>query len=91
MEWLAREDPTTDGTVMTIPVHSLLVRYAVVVAYFAMGGPQWKDDCHFLTNTSVCDWHQEFRHDEDDDVYETSFGVHCDNDGVVTKLVLGTW
>ena len=67
LEWLAFDDP------MDLPIKEtnqtiLLERYAAVVMYYALDGPNWNDDHNFLSNTTICDWNN----------YETNFGLFCD-------------
>lgn len=58
LQWLAHGD----GLNIEIPTEPLLEfdeRYAMVVLYFSLDGPNWKQQLNFLSNTHICDWHEE--------------------------------
>lgn len=56
LEWLAFEDPI-DLSIKGANETTLLERYAAAVLYFSCDGGNWRGDLNFLSNKSVCEWH----------------------------------
>jgi hypothetical protein len=67
LQWLAHGDELN----MEIPTEPLLEfdeRYAMVVLYFSLDGPNWKQQLNFLSNTHICSWH--------DSLGDRGYGLH---------------
>jgi hypothetical protein len=63
--WLAMEDQATTTTFTTATAN----RYIVAAIYFADGGVKWYEQLQFLSNKSICLWHNS----------SSRLGVSCDN------------
>lgn len=58
LQWMAHGDEMK----MDVPTEPFLgfdERYAIVVLYFSLDGPNWKAQLNFLTNAHICDWRDE--------------------------------
>jgi len=78
-QWLAHGD----GLNLAVPSQldpQYSQRYAMVVLYFSLNGPQWTHQYNFLSADHVCAWYQEFEiitnEDEDLDQEFKIYGVH---------------
>jgi hypothetical protein len=54
LNWLVNEDKYLSAS---SSVESIIDRYVLAVVYYANGGTHWKNPSIFLTNESVCTWH----------------------------------
>jgi hypothetical protein len=63
--WLAMEDQASTTTFTTATAN----RYIVAAIYFANGGVKWYEQLQFLSNKSICLWHNS----------SSRLGVSCDN------------
>lgn len=81
-KWLSEEDFSEDTLdEYSTPTWKIVERYAIAVFYYATNGQGWTNQYNFLSNSSVCDWH--------DESSTFHFGVRfCSDDGSVTMLQL---
>ena len=68
--WIARQDEMqiaipNDNDPMDNP---FIQRYALVVIYFATGGPAWNYQLDFLSPKDACEWFTEFRIEGSDEI-----------------------
>jgi Leucine-rich repeat (LRR) protein len=82
--WLADTDVTTD--IPTEPNDGVLFvqRYALTVLYYALGGPDWVFDAHFLNKDDTCQWLQRFTTQDG----QFDMGVMCTGANHVKELRL---
>mmetsp|Transcript_4396 Transcript_4396/g.9300 ORF Transcript_4396/g.9300 Transcript_4396/m.9300 type:complete len:661 (-) Transcript_4396:146-2128(-) len=85
--WLAaldpdkKEIPPLEGT--SFLTDSFTQRYALVVLYYSLGGPDWVANLRFLTGGSECGWYDKFRTNSGDRLL---IGVGCNDQNVVTQI-----
>ena len=81
-KWLSEEDFSEDTLdEYSTPAWKIVERYAIAVFYYATNGQGWINQYNFLSDSSVCDWH--------DESSTFHFGVRfCTDDGSVTMLQL---
>lgn len=77
VEWLAKQnnpDPVSFPWIQE--------RYIVAAIFFANDGINWKNQCGFLDDTSICDWHS----------LTTELGIYCSPQRIIlSKLFCGNW
>ena len=56
--WLLYEDPAMLD-IKSENISTLINRYSFATIYFETDGANWNNQLHFLSNRSVCDWHEE--------------------------------
>ncbi len=61
LEWMSYSDNTEPSVDDSNLVKKLIQRYALVVLYFATGGPDWENDLNFLSDTDECSWNRSIR------------------------------
>jgi len=60
--WISRHDLLE----LTVPerkddnnYRAFITRYAAAVLYFSLGGSEWNDNCHFLSDKGICEWNKQ--------------------------------
>mmetsp|Transcript_9818 Transcript_9818/g.21187 ORF Transcript_9818/g.21187 Transcript_9818/m.21187 type:complete len:768 (+) Transcript_9818:80-2383(+) len=61
LEWMSYSDKSEPSVDDSNLVKKLIQRYALVVLYFATGGPDWENDLNFLSDTDECSWNRSIR------------------------------
>jgi Leucine-rich repeat (LRR) protein len=77
--WLAREDQALPTAVPQdqLSDYRFVQRYVLAVLYFALNGPEWKDQANFLTPQHECAWYAPSYFDQFLGHYY-AVGVTCD-------------
>lgn len=92
--WMAVDDPFTrtvlNSQTSSSTIDVLVERYSLVVLYFALNGPDWREQGNFLAPTDVCNWNIG---GSIYDSLENISGVYCtegeDATSIVTHLYFG--
>lgn len=84
VDWMANTDameynPNDDQS-------RVIQRYAIVVLYFALNGPEWKHQVNFLSQEDVCSWFRDIPEHDVGDVY--SVGITCNGYLQVETILL---
>ncbi|CAJ1954590.1 unnamed protein product [Cylindrotheca closterium] len=70
--WFANDDPTYPE-LENVSEDLIVARYVSALLYMSTGGPEWRQQLNFMSDSSVCEWN-------DGGAGEVEEGIVCDSD-----------